>query len=168
MVAHEIAGRGCRARRVFTGPKAGLVTTMKRVSIANLSFAVTSAPLLYYITNLAGTPVKGVAMSALLLAFGGGTTGALMYATKTYVKTITTVPGSSTITVVTPTFLGGDLTASIEWSAIQRCEGYHPFATFEADGRTFYLDELGEPTPEFQEALQAALGGTPEAPPDGK
>ena len=67
---------------LFEGTKASMVTTMKRVSIGNLSFAVTASPLLLYATQIAGAPGSGVAMSCLLLAFGGGTTAGLTYITK--------------------------------------------------------------------------------------
>ena len=143
--------------RLFEGPKGKLVTTMKRVSIANLSFAVISAPVLYFVTSLADAPAKGIAMSVLLLTFGGFTTAALTYATKTYVKTIWSVPGSTSMTVITPTFFGNELETIVDWKAVRACETYHPFATFEANGRTYYLDEVGEPSPEFQDKLQQAL-----------
>ena len=60
------------AALVFEGPKAGLVRTMKMVSVGNLSFAIVAAPLLYLVTDASGSPGKGIAMSALLLTFGGG------------------------------------------------------------------------------------------------
>ena len=144
---------------VFEGPKASLVRTMKVVSVANLTFAMISSPLLCYVTNLADAPGKGVAMSILLLSFGGGTTAALTWATRTYVKTMhaTSRDGNDTLTIVTPTFFGGDRTVEIEWDAVQRCSGYHPFATFQADGRKFYLDEGGELDPDTQRRLEAAM-----------
>ena len=88
----------------------------------------------------------------------GGTTAALTFATKTYVKTIRAAPGGSSFTVTTPTFFGGELEAEIDWKDVQPLDSYHPFATFEVSGRLYYLDEAGEPAHEFKEALQAALG----------
>ena len=36
--------------------------------------------------------------------------------------------------------------------------GYHPFATFEAAGKKFYLDELGDMhDPSFQEMLEERM-----------
>ena len=32
----------------------------------------------------------------------------------------------------------------VSWDDITRPQGYHPFATFEAKGDKFYIDELGE------------------------
>ena len=49
---------------IFEGGKTA-VTTLKKLGVANLGFAVAAAPLLQYITN-AGAPGKGVAMSAVL------------------------------------------------------------------------------------------------------
>ena len=47
--------------------------TLKKVSIANLGFALASAPLLQYITSATGQGGKGTVMSALIVGFGGMT-----------------------------------------------------------------------------------------------
>ena len=52
--------------QVFEGAKNKVVTTIKKVSIANLGFAIASAPILQYITAASGNSGKGVAMSALV------------------------------------------------------------------------------------------------------
>ena len=52
--------------QVFEGAKNKVVTTIKKVSIANLGFAIASVPVLQYITAASGNPGKGVAMSALV------------------------------------------------------------------------------------------------------
>lgn len=142
---------------LFEGPKAKLVRTMKMVSIANLGFAVASTPILYAVTLASGAPGKGIAMSALLLLFGGGTTGALTWATRTYVKSIHSVPGSTQFAIVTPTFFGADLLSQVPLAAVGRVDTYHPFATFSADGRIFYLDELGQLDASLQNVLEKAL-----------
>ena len=142
---------------LFEGPKAKLVRTMKMVSIANLGFAVASTPILYAVTLASGAPGKGIAMSALLLLFGGGTTGALTWATRTYVKSIHSVPGSTQLAIVTPTFFGADLLSQVPLAAVGRVDTYHPFATFSADGRIFYLDELGQLDASLQNVLEKAL-----------
>jgi len=147
---------------LFEGPKASLVRTMKLVSVSNLGFAIVSSPILYYATSAAGAPGKGIAMSALLLTFGGGTTAALTFATKTYVKTMTSHPSSDMLTIVTPTFFGGERVTDIEWSAVQRCSSYHPFATFEADGKIYYLDEGGELDEDAQTRLEKVLSAPEE------
>lgn len=51
---------------VYEGAKNKVVQTLKKVSVANLGFAVLSTPLLQYITAATGNPGKGVAMSALV------------------------------------------------------------------------------------------------------
>jgi len=142
---------------LFEGPKASLVSTMKKVSIANLSFAVVSSPIIYAATLASGAPGKGIAMSALLLAFGGGTTAALTWATKTYVKSIRTVEGSDALHIVTPTFFGGDMATQVALNTIGRVDRYHPFSTFAADGKLFYLDEVGQMEMDLQNKLNAAL-----------
>ena len=97
-------------------------------------------------------------MSALLLTFGGATTGALSYATSTYALTITSVSGRDAIIIETPTLTGGTKTAEVAWAEITRPLGYHPFATFEANGRKYYLDELGEMHDDtFMEKLEKAI-----------
>ena len=131
--------------------------TMKMVSVGNLSFACISSPLIYVATSMSGAPGKGIAMSALLLSFGGGTTAGLMWATRTYVKSVHSVPGLEAIRVVTPTFFGGELVTEVAWDDVQRVSKSHPFATFEASGRTYYLDEVGAIDPGFQSRLEAAL-----------
>jgi len=144
-----------------------MVTTMKRVSIGNLTFAITATPLLLYATQIGGAPGSGIAMSALLLAFGGGTTAGLTFITKTYVKRILTIPGqSAAMAVVTPTFFGGDRSTQVEWDAIQVADSMHPFATFEADGRIYYLDEMGLPHDDFAEKIEAAVNWTKADKPD--
>lgn len=131
---------------------------MKLVSVANLSFAVISSPILYAATSMAGAPSKGIAMSALLLFFGGGTTGALTWATKTYVKSIHSVVGQpEALHIVTPTFFGGDLLTTAHFDGIRRVDAYHPFATFSVDGRIFYLDEVGQMGKGLQIKLEKAL-----------
>ena len=60
------------AGMLYEGAKNKIVKSLKTVSIANLGFAVASAPLLQYITAASGNSGKGVAMSGLLLFFGGG------------------------------------------------------------------------------------------------
>lgn len=143
---------------VYEGAKNKVVKTIKTVSIANLGFAVASAPLLQYITQLSGNPGKGIAMSSLLLFFGGGTTGALTWATTTYVLSIYSVPGKDALMITTPTLTGGTKETEVAWADITRPIGYHPFATFEADGRKYYMDELGDMHDEtFPERLEEAL-----------
>ena len=130
---------------LYEGAKNKIVKSLKTVSIANLGFAVASAPLLQYITAASGNSGKGVAMSGLLLFFGGGTTGALTWATSTYVLKIMAVPGKEdAMLITTPTLTGGEKVTEVSWADITRPIGYHPFATFEANGSKFYLDELGE------------------------
>lgn len=146
-------------RLLFEGPKSQTVRTMKMVSVGNLSFACISSPLIVISTQIGGAPATGIAMSSLLLAFGGGTTGGLMWATKTYVKHIHTIPGRDFLRVVTPTFFGGDRITEVPWEAVKPIESAHPFATFEADGRLFYLDEVGEFEPAFKARMEEALPG---------
>ena len=56
--------------QVYEGAKNKVVTTIKKVSIGNLAFAILSTPLLQYITAATGSPGKGVAMSSLVRAAG--------------------------------------------------------------------------------------------------
>ena len=112
-------------------------------SIGNLAFALASAPLLHYITSAMGQSGKGVAMSTLLVGFGGATTGALTWATSTYVLQIASIPGRDSMSIDTLTLTGGIMTTEVAWADVTRPMGYHPFATFEAAGKKFYLDELG-------------------------
>lgn len=143
---------------LYEGAKNKLVATLKKVSIANLGFAVTSAPVLQYITSMSGQSGKGVAMSALLIFFGGGTTGMLTWATTTYVLQIRSIPGKEAILIDTPTITGGTATTEVAWGDITRPLGYHPFATFEAQGSKYYLDELGDMYDDtFQEKLTTAI-----------
>lgn len=131
---------------IFEGGKTKAVTTLKRLSVANLGFAVAAAPLLQYITNATGAPGKGVAMSAVLLIFGGGTTGGLTWATSTYVLRMLSIPGRDAIKIETPTFTGGIETTEVEWKDIELPVGYHMFQTFQCgkSGKKFWLDDLGE------------------------
>lgn len=144
---------------IYEGAKNKVVKTIKTVSIANLGFAVASAPLLQYITQLSGNPGKGIAMSSLLLFFGGGTTGMLTWCTGTYVLRIRGAPGrDDAVTITTPTFFGGEADHDVAVGDITRPAGYHPFATFQAGGQKFYLDELGDMHDEsFPAKLEAAL-----------
>ena len=128
---------------IFEGGKNKIVTTLKKLSIANLAFALAGTPLLQYITSATGNPGKGIAMSGLLTFFGGGTTAALTWATSTYILSIKTIAGTEKLLIETPTFMGGSQFTEVEWDQIGR-PGYHLFATFEANGKKFYLDELGE------------------------
>ena len=128
---------------IFEGGKNKIVTTLKKLSIANLAFALAGTPLLQYITSATGSPGKGIAMSGLLTFFGGGTTAALTWATSTYILSIKTIAGTEKLLIETPTLLGGSQFTEVEWDQIGR-PGYHLFATFEANGKKFYLDELGE------------------------
>ena len=80
---------------------------LKKVSIANLGFAVASAPILQYITSATGQGGKGSVMSALLVGFGGATTGGLAWATGTYALNIWSVPGKEALRIETPTLTGG-------------------------------------------------------------
>ena len=122
-----------------------MVKRLKQASILNLSFAVTAAPVLHYITQLDGNAAKGTAMSAVLIFFGGGTTAMLNWVSSTYVLTLKATPGSNSLIAETPTLLGGSRKTELEWAEIQRPTSYHPFCTFEAKGKgLFYLDEGGE------------------------
>ena len=97
-------------------------------------------------------------MYAQLLFFGGGTTGAITWATSTYVLHIYSVPGKDAYTITTPTLTGGTVETVVDWAEVTRPMGYHPFATFEAAGKKFYLDELGEMHDEgFPAKLEEAL-----------
>lgn len=128
---------------IFEGGKNKVVATLKKLSIANLGFALAGTPILQYITSATGNPGKGIAMSGLILFFGGGTTAALTWATSTYVLSIKTIAGKESFIVETPTLMGGSAFTEVHWNQIQR-PGYHPFVTFEAGGKKYYLDELGE------------------------
>jgi len=143
---------------VYEGAKNKIVTTLKMASIANLGFALASAPLLQYITAASGASGKGVAMSGLLLFFGAGTTGGLTWATSTYILKMVTVPGKDAYLVTTPTLTGGTKDTEIAWKDVTRPMGYHPFSTFEAQGTKYYLDELGTMHDEaFPSKLEEAL-----------
>lgn len=143
---------------VYEGAKNQIVGKLKKLSVANLAFAVVSAPIIQYITSAADMAGKGVAMSSLLIFFGGGTTFMCHWATTTYVMKMVTVPGRDALAITTPTFTGGQTETIVEWAQITRPKGYHPFATFEAAGTKFYLDELGDMHDEdFPKKLEAAL-----------
>ncbi|KAL3931939.1 MAG: hypothetical protein SGPRY_000912 [Prymnesium sp.] len=142
---------------IFEGGKNKIVGTLKKLSIANLGFALASAPLLQYITSASGSPGKGIAMSGLLIFFGGGTTAALTWATSTYVLSVKTIPGKDSLLIESPTFFGASMFTEVQWDQISR-PGYHPFVTFEAAGKKFYLDELGEMRSEaFPKKLEDCL-----------
>ena len=85
--------------------------------------------------------------------------GGLMWATKTYVKSVHSIPGRDALRVVTPTFFGGDRVTEVSWDEVKPIESAHPFATFEANGRLFYLDEVGEIEPGFKARMEEALPG---------
>jgi hypothetical protein len=69
-----------------------------------------------------------------------------------------TVPGKDALLITTPTLMGGTTETEVAWADISRPIGYHPFATFEANGKKFYLDELGEMFDDtFPEKLEEAL-----------
>lgn len=84
----------------------------------------------------------------------------LLLLSQTYVKRIMSVTGQDAMTVVTPTFFGGDRSTQVEWSAVQVADSMHPFATFVAEGRIYYLDELGMPHGDFAEKIEAACNWT--------
>jgi hypothetical protein len=142
-----------KPKLVFEGAKNKLVMHLKMVSIGNLGLAVTTSPVLQYFVG-----TKGMLMSGLFLTFGGGTTAALTWATTTYVLNMISIPGRDAYRVETPTLFGGVKTTEVEWSAITRPMGYHPFATFEAAGTKYYLDELGTMHDEsFPEKLESKI-----------
>lgn len=144
---------------LFDGPKWSVVRTMKKISVANLSFACISSPIIILSTQMAGAPSTGIAMSALLLFFGGGTTAGLMWATKTYVKVVHAVVGRDAMRIITPTFFGGELVTEVAFEDVKPIESAHPFGTFEAGGRLFYLDEVGEIEPAFKARMEEKLPG---------
>ena len=84
----------------------------------------------------------------------------LLLLSQTYVKRIMSVPDQEAMTIVTPTFFGGDCSTQVEWSAVQVADSMHPFATFVAEGRIYYLDELGMPHGNFAEKIEAACKWT--------
>lgn len=131
-----------KPRLLFDGAKSFMVIRIKQASLANLGFAVTSAPLLYYITALSGNSGKGIAMSTILTLFGAGTTGGLYWATGTYVLAMYS-KGDDAVTIELPTLTGGRKEVVVNWADMSPPESYHPFVTFEAKGRKFYLDEVG-------------------------
>jgi hypothetical protein len=130
---------------MFEGGKNKMVKTLKMASIANLGFAVSSGPVLYYITSATGQGGKGAMMSVLLVSFGGITTAACAWATGSYVLNIYSIVGKpNMMKIETPTLLGGSMFTEVDWSTVGRPVGYHPFATFEAAGSKYYIDELGD------------------------
>jgi len=134
-----------------------MVRVLKKASIGNLAFAVLSAPVLHFITSQTGNGGKGVAMSTLLVFFGGSTTAALTWISGTYVYAIRTL-SKDAIAIDTPTLFGGAKTTEVAWADISRPESYHPFSTFQAHGKLYYLDEDGEiHAPELLPKLEAIL-----------
>ena len=77
---------------VYEGAKNKIVRTLKTLSIANLAFAVAATPILQYITAASGNSARAWPCQGCCF-FGGGTTGALTWATTTYVLKIVTIPG---------------------------------------------------------------------------
>ena len=76
----------------------------------------------------------------------------------TYVLKMVTVPGKDAYLITTPTLTGGTKDTEVLWADVTRPIGYHPFGTFEAAGKKFYLDELGDMHDEsFPAKLEAAL-----------
>ena len=143
---------------LFEGGKNTMVKTLKMASIANLGFALASAPLLHFITSQTGHEATGWAMSGLLVFFGAGTTGALTWATSTYVLAAHSVAGRAALRLTTPTFTGGSRDTEVAWADITRPVGYHPFVTFSAAGTKYYFDDVGtmhDPAmiPRLEEAL---------------
>ena len=55
---------------LYEGAKNKIVKTIKMVSIANLGFAIGACPVLHYVTSMAGSPGKGIAMSGLVCRTG--------------------------------------------------------------------------------------------------
>mmetsp|Transcript_39953 Transcript_39953/g.87675 ORF Transcript_39953/g.87675 Transcript_39953/m.87675 type:complete len:241 (-) Transcript_39953:294-1016(-) len=125
---------------LFKGGKNKMVVYLKRASILNLAFAGLAAPLLHFITSASGNGGKGIAMSAILLTFGGATTAGLNWVCSSYILSISSVPGASTLKIETTTLLGRPMTTEVAWEAMKRPTSWHPFQTFEADGKMFYLD----------------------------
>ena len=62
----EAAAEATAPVLVYEGAKNKIVTTLKMASIANLGFALSSVPILQYITQATGNPGKGAAMSSLV------------------------------------------------------------------------------------------------------
>ena len=83
-------------------------------------------------------------LCAQLIFFGGGTTGALTWATSTYVLKMSKLAGKDAYVITTPTLTGGTKDTEVEWKDVTRPLSYHPFVTFEASGQKYYLDELGD------------------------
>ena len=68
------------------------------------------------------------------------------------------MPGKDAYVATTPTLTGGTKDTEFLWADVTRPMGYHPFATFEAAGQKYYLDELGEMFDEgFPAKLEEAL-----------
>ena len=151
---------------LFYGGKNLMVKRLKQASVLNLGFALSAAPVLHYLTSLSGAPGKGIAMSAVLIFFGGGTTGMLTWISSTYVLTMKPVAGRDALLVETPTFFGGIQATEVPWADIQQPGSYHPFCTFQAGGKLFYLDEGGEMHDEkVQARLEEILSTSVMAPP---
>ena len=149
---------GDEEKLIYTGGQNKAVVMLKKVSIANLGFAVASTPVLQYITQATGQGGKGAVMSGLLVGMGGATTGGLAWATSTYALNIYSVPGKQAIRIETPTLLGGIESTEVLVADIGRPQGYHPFATFQAGGDKYYIDELGElHDPTFTEMLEEKI-----------
>merc|ERR1712216_597263 len=104
----------------------------------------------------------GVAMSALLISFGGATTGAINWATGTYVLNMTTAPGDK-VKLETTSLLGGSVFTEVAWKDIAAPSSWHLFATIEdsSTGSKFYIDvEDGEIHDEsLVPKLEAAING---------
>jgi len=124
---------------LFTGGKNQMVKYLKKASILNLGFAISAAPLLHYITSASGSGGKGIAMSAILVSFGGITTAGLNWVCGTYILSMTAMPGGK-VAIETTTLFGGSKTCEVSWHEISRPASWHPFSTFEAGGSMFYLD----------------------------
>eukprot|EP00879_Flechtneria_rotunda_P020577 GHRR01021652.1.p1 GENE.GHRR01021652.1~~GHRR01021652.1.p1 ORF type:complete len:239 (+),score=76.79 GHRR01021652.1:924-1640(+) len=123
---------------VYNGYFARPHRRLKYASLLNTFASFAAAPLI--ISYSAASPIARVAVTTAVIAFAAITTGGLHWFTKPYVHQMLVNRTSDVAKVQMLSFFGRTVWREFPLSSVTAPTGYHPLASFKAQGRTYYID----------------------------
>ncbi|KAF6260631.1 hypothetical protein COO60DRAFT_1625661 [Scenedesmus sp. NREL 46B-D3] len=136
--ASNNSGGASNYRVVYQGFFAQPHKRLKYASLLNSFASFAAAPAI--VSYSSASPIARVAVATSVLAFALITTGGLHWFTKPYVHQLLYNEQADTVRAQYLTLFGGRRWQEFAVSSAAEPTGYHPLASFKAQGRVFYID----------------------------
>ncbi|KAL6778155.1 hypothetical protein ACKKBG_A17135 [Auxenochlorella protothecoides x Auxenochlorella symbiontica] len=124
---------------VYTSPYGPTVRNVKRLSLFSCACALGAGPIILGLDSGMTLAAKG-SIAATLGSFGAFTTGLLHWFVSPYVQRLEVDRRTGGVRAETLTLWGTDRCHAFHLSDVSAVSGVHPLTSFQALGKTFYVD----------------------------